>query len=77
MTQVTVRLRGGLERHAPEPPGRLLDAPPGATLLTLQDMLGIPRGEVGLFVVDGQMQHEDFAPPDGATVDIYPMFGGG
>lgn len=75
MTQVTVRLHGGLERHAGT--SRSLDLPAGATLLDVQDALDIPRGEVGLFIVDGEMQHEGFAPRDGATVDLYPMFGGG
>ncbi len=53
------------------------DLPPGATLLDVQDALGIPRGEVGLFVVDGELRHEDFVPPAGARIDIFPLFGGG
>ena len=77
MTRVTVRLRGGLERDAAPASCRTLDLPAGATLLDAQDMLGIPRGEVGLFVVDGELAHEGFAPQDGATIDIFPMFGGG
>lgn len=76
MTRVTVRLHGGLERHAGTS-CQSLDLPAGATLLDAQDALDIPRGEVGLFVVDRELQHEGFAPQDGATVDIYPMFGGG
>lgn len=77
MLTVTVRLHGGLERHwAGENPTRV-NLPLDATLLELQDRLGIPRGEVGLFLVDGEMRDEAFAPPAGARVDIYPMFGGG
>lgn len=77
MTRVMVRLHGGLERDAEPPPGRPLDLPAGATLLGIQDTLGIPRGDVGLFIVDGEMRQEGFAPQEGAIVDIYPMFGGG
>lgn len=77
MLKLRVRLHGGLERGIVGPGGVSIDLPPGATLRSAQDSLGIPPGEVGLFVVDGELRHEDFVPPDGATIDIYPLFGGG
>jgi len=77
MTTVTARAHGGLERHIPGAGPWTLDLPPGATLLHVQDLLGIPRGDVGLFLVDGEMRHEDAQPASGAVIDLYPMFGGG
>ncbi len=76
MLRVNVQLHGGLEQSGGV--GRQpLNLPPGATLLDVQDLLRVPRGEVGLFVVDGELRHEDYVPQDGAMVDIYPLFGGG
>jgi hypothetical protein len=77
MPRLKIRLHGGLECEAVDPANGSLDVPPGATLRSVQDALGVPRGAVGLFVVDGELRHDDYAPPDGATVDIYPLFGGG
>jgi len=77
MTAVTVRLHGGLERHLGRAGSLVVDLPPGATLLELQDRLHIPRGEVGLFVVDGELRYEADVPVADARVDLYPMFGGG
>lgn len=77
MLRLKVRLHGGLGREAAGPAYVPIDLPPGSTLGSVQDALRIPRGEVGLFVVDGDLRHEDYAPPDGARIDIYPLFGGG
>jgi hypothetical protein len=74
---VVVRLHGGLEGQSTDSPERRLQLAPGSNLLAVQDALGILRGEVGLFVVDGAMRHEDYTPEDGAVVDIFPLFGGG
>ncbi len=74
---MTVRLHGGLDGRPQSAFVRVLVLPVGATLLDAQDALGIPRGEVGLFVVDGEMRDESLPLWDGATVDVYPMFGGG
>jgi hypothetical protein len=56
---------------------QLLELPPGATLLDVQDLLGVPRGEVGFFLVDGELRPDEYAPQEGVTVDVYPLFGGG
>jgi hypothetical protein len=72
-----VRLHGGLERKTGAPAYVLRGLPSGAKLLDVQDALGIPHGDVGLFVVEGELRHEAFAPPAGAHIDIYPLFGGG
>jgi len=77
MLRLKFRLHGGLGAQAVGPAHTPIDLPPGSTLRSLQDALRIPAGEVGLFVVDGELRHEDYAPQDGATVDIYPLFGGG
>jgi len=77
MPAVTVRLHGGLERHVGRTGPLVVDLPPGATLLELQDWLHIPRGEVGLFLVDGELRREADVPVADARVDLYPLFGGG
>lgn len=74
---VTVRLHGGLERHAGGVSSLVAHLPLGTTLLELQDRLNIPRGEVGLFVVDGELRRETDALDADARVDLYPYFGGG
>jgi hypothetical protein len=74
---VTVRLHGGIQGKAAGSNHQTLHLPSGSTLLSVQDALGIPRGEVGLFVVDGELRNGDYEPEDGAIVDIYPFFGGG
>ncbi len=77
MPAVTVHLHGGLERHLGRAGPLVVDLPPDATLLELQDWLHIPRGEVGLFVVDGELRHEADVPDADARIDLYPLFGGG
>ena len=77
MPTITVRLHGGLEGHQGARAQHVIDAAPGATLLDVQDLVGIPRGEVGLFVIDGELRSEGEVPRAGALVDLYPVFGGG
>lgn len=77
MIRVTVRLNGGLERYASMRHLVEVCVEDGATLASVQERLGIPRGEVGLFVVNRQLLNEDAPVPDGSIVDLYPMFGGG
>jgi len=55
----------------------MVELQPGSSLLALQDRLGIPRGEVGLFLVDGEVCHEADVPGAGAQIQLYPLFGGG
>lgn len=74
---VTVRLHGGLERYAGGAGPFRMALAEGATLLDLQDILQIPRGEVGLFVVDGELCDEGKHPRAAAKIDLYPVFGGG
>jgi|YNPBryBLVA2012_1023415.scaffolds.fasta_scaffold91866_1 hypothetical protein len=77
MPAVTVRLHGGLERHVGNAGPLVVNLPPGATLLELQDRLHIPRGEVALFLVDGELRREADVLDADARVDLYPLFGGG
>lgn len=72
-----MRLHGGLERFAGGAGPFLLELTEGATLLDLQDLLRIPRGEVGLFVVDGELCDEGRHLRAAAKIDLYPVFGGG
>ncbi len=77
MTDVVVRLHGGLERWTGSAGPLMVELQPGSSLLALQDRLGIPRGEVGLFLVDGEVCHEADVPGAGAQIQLYPLFGGG
>ena len=77
MPTVIVTAHGGLTGHTVATGPLTLDLPAGATLLDIQDRLGIPRGDVGLFLIDGEMRHEDAQPASGAKIDLFPMFGGG
>jgi hypothetical protein len=75
--RVTVRFNGGLERHLGLKKQFEATVSDEATLLEVQDLLGIPRGEVGLFVVAGELMAEDAVAADHSTIDLFPMFGGG
>jgi hypothetical protein len=77
MPEVLVRAHGGLGGGQASAGYKPVSLPDGATLLDLQDRLGIPRGEVGLFVVNGELRDESHTPAPAAQVDLYPMFGGG
>ncbi len=77
MPEVLVRAHGGLGGGPDFAGYQPVDLPAGGTLLDLQDRLGIPRGEVGLFLVDGELRDESYTPASAAQVDLYPVFGGG
>jgi hypothetical protein len=77
MPHLIVRLHGGLAERTGAPASLELDLPATATLLDLQDCLGIPRGEAGLFLVDRQIRPESATVGEASEIDIYPVFGGG
>ncbi|MBC7105541.1 MAG: MoaD/ThiS family protein, partial [Firmicutes bacterium] len=51
--------------------------PPGATVRHLLETFRLVPGEVGLVVVNGALADEARELPDGARVELYPVFGGG
>ena len=77
MSHVIVRLHGGLAERMGASASLELDLPATVTLLDLQDRLGIPRGEAGLFLVGRQIRPESATVGDASEIDIYPVFGGG
>lgn len=54
-----------------------LDCPPGTTLSTLVETLGIPQEEIGVLLVGGRHAELEHAPAPDATVSIFPLLGGG
>jgi hypothetical protein len=77
MPFLIVRLHGGLAELTGSPATVQLDLPATLTLLDIQDYLGIPRGEIGLFLLDRQMGQEGTVVGEARQLDIYPIFGGG
>ena len=77
MKHVRVRLHGGLERYIGTTGEVDLRVDDHTSLAALQDLLGVPRGEAGLFVVGEKLLGGDALVEDNSTVDIYPAFGGG
>ena len=77
MKRVTVRLHGGLERYTGRRGGLELLVNDEATLAAVQDLLGIPKGEVAFFLVDQELRTESDLVQEGSTIDLYPVFGGG
>ena len=80
MTTITVRLRlhGFLDRHSPASSECLsLQLPTGARAGEALDRLGVPRGAVGLLLVNGQRSDTDKPLSDGDRVEIFPLLGGG
>lgn len=51
--------------------------PPGATIETLLDKLGIPRAEVKLCYVSGLYREQGYALQEGDEVALFPPVGGG
>jgi hypothetical protein len=77
MRRLTVRLRGGLERYTSMQREVEIWVCADVILADIQNRLGIPKGEVGLFVLDRQIVDESARVADASIVELYPMFGGG
>jgi molybdopterin converting factor small subunit len=51
--------------------------PPGATIASLVEQLGIARAEIGVLLVGGRHVELEHVPAPGDTVAIFPLLGGG
>lgn len=75
---VTVKLRTSLRRYAPDTDGLLsLTLEDSATVSDLLHALGLILGEIGLILIDGQIAQPEQDIPSSATVELFPIFGGG
>jgi molybdopterin synthase sulfur carrier subunit len=54
-----------------------VEHPPGVTLASIVDELGIPRHEIGILMVSGRHAELQHQPAAGDTVSIFPLVGGG
>jgi molybdopterin converting factor small subunit len=78
MISITIRLHGFLDRQSPTGGDWLsLQLPAGARAGEALDRLGVPRGAVGLLLVNGQRSDTDTPLADGDRVEIFPLLGGG
>jgi len=78
MISITIRLHGFLDRRSPAGGEWLsLQLPAGALAGEALDRLGVPRGAVGLLLVNGQRGDTDTPLADGDRVEIFPLLGGG
>lgn len=73
--ELTIRLfanfRDGRFREAAR------EVEPGTTIGAIADALHIPRGEIGVLLVNGRHAELDVVPRAGDTVAIFPQIGGG
>jgi molybdopterin converting factor small subunit len=78
MISITIRLHGFLDRQSPAG-GEWLSQqlPTGARAGETLDRLGVPRGAVGLLLVNGQRSDTDTPLADGDSVEVFPLLGGG
>jgi sulfur-carrier protein len=53
------------------------ECPPGTTIASLVDALGIAREEIGVLLVGGRHADLEHAPAPDDTVAIFPLLGGG
>ena len=53
------------------------ECPPGTTLGSIVDELGIRRQEIGVLLVGGRHADLEHVPAADATVSIFPLLGGG
>ena len=78
MISVIIRLHGFLDRQSPAGGEWLsLQLPTGARAGEALDRLGVPRGAVGLLLVNGQRSDTDTPLAGGDRVEIFPLLGGG
>jgi len=78
MISITIRLHGFLDRHLPAGGEWLsLQLPTDARAGEALDRLGLPRGAVGLLLVNGQRRDTDTPLAGGDRLEIFPLLGGG
>jgi molybdopterin synthase sulfur carrier subunit len=53
------------------------ECPPGTTIATLVDELGIARAEIGVLLVGGRHADLEHVAAAGDTIAIFPLLGGG
>lgn len=78
MKVIKVELQTSLKRYTQDGRGQLsVTLEDNATVGDLLEMLGLLQGEVGLMLINGELADDMRRLPPGATVRLYPIFGGG
>ncbi len=75
---ITVQFKSVLKEYVPgEPDQEELAYDPGLTIRAILEKYSLQPGHIGLVLVDGQVSDLDCPLHEGATVELYPIFGGG
>jgi len=81
MNKVEVRLFASLRKYNPEKKEDsdpfALELADGTKLGDLVNKLKIPRQEIGVLMVNGKWQKEDYPLKDGDRIGLFPLIGGG
>jgi molybdopterin synthase sulfur carrier subunit len=80
MNKVEVRLFASLRKYQPgagDGDVSALELTDNAKLADLIDKLRVPREQIGVLMVNGKWQKEDYLLKDGDRVGIFPLIGGG
>lgn len=80
MNKVEVRLFASLRKYHPsagDSDAFNLDLDAQAELGDLVTELKIPRQEIGVLMVNGKWQKENYTLKDGDRIGIFPLIGGG
>lgn len=78
MKHVRVVLRSTLRRYSPgDGDTVVLQLEEEAVVADILRELKLVQGEVGLVVMEGRLLKEKDPVPDRATLELYPLFGGG
>ncbi len=75
---VTVIFKSALKEYVPGYYDRVeVDYDSQLTIRTILEQYHLHPGHIGLVLIDGQLSDLNCPLHDGATVELYPIFGGG
>lgn len=75
---ITVHFKSVLNEYVPGEPNRVeLPYDPQLAVRAIIQQYSLQTGHIGLVLVDGKLYDLDEPLHDGATVELYPIFGGG
>jgi len=80
MSTVEVRLYATLRKFHPNPDGGdafTIELEDKSRLADLVDKLKIPKEQVGVVMVNGKWEKEDYLLQEGDRVGLFPLIGGG
>jgi len=80
MNKVEIRLFASLRKYHPssgDSEAFTMELGDKTSLGNLVDKLKIPRQEIGVLMVNGKWQKENYLLKDGDRIGIFPLIGGG